>query len=338
MNERRFSMVKKHGIVTGGYGFIGSNFVNHFRERFDKLMIIDKMTYAADIKNIIIDKDRINHSSYNDIKDITYSEFSSMLKSMDIPKEDPIILVNFAAESHVDNSIESSSIFAQTNFLGVQNLLDILIKRKNPDDKFVQISTDEIYGSIEEGEFYEDSPLRPNNPYSATKAAAELLIRSYIITHGINACITRCCNNYGPNQAEEKFIPTVISSMLDKTQIPVYGTGENIREWIFVKDHCQAIMDVILYGEAGEIYNIGSGYECTNLEMINKLAYHLSKKTHVRADEYLDLISFVPDRPGHDLRYKINWEKIKESLDWLPLINIDEGLDTTISFYLSKKL
>lgn len=328
-------MSKGHVIVTGGYGFIGSNFVNHFRSEFDKFIIIDKMTYAASLDNV--HSKRLSYISYSDINDITNSEFSSILKSAKIRSGEPITIVNFAAESHVDNSIGSSAIFVETNVAGTHHLLELMLRRNGPDeDKFVQVSTDEVYGSIPAGSFYEESPISPNNPYSATKASADMIVKSFVKTHGMNACITRCCNNYGPNQADEKFIPVVLSCMLEGRKIPVYGNGENVREWIYVKDHCQAIIDVIDDGEPGEVYNIGSSEECSNLQMIDYLARALAKKTDKNPEEYLQLISFVEDRPGHDLRYSINCDKIRETIGWFPLINIQEGLESTVSYYVKK--
>ena len=325
--------MKRNVVITGAYGFIGSNFVNLHRNKFDKVILIDKMTYAASLENV---HKKVDHVSYIDINDVSHKEFKSILKSVGVDTDDSIVIVNFAAESHVDNSIGSSKIFVESNVLGTHNLLDLMLQRKNTNDTFIQISTDEVTGSIEDGEFFEDSPLRPNNPYSATKAAAEMLAFSFFKTHGMDTRITRCCNNYGPNQAYEKFIPVVISSMINGDDIPVYGNGENIREWIHVSDHCSGILSTIEKGKPGEVYNIGSGDECSNIEMITILAKLVSKKLGTDIEDYLKLITFVDDRPGHDLRYSINCDKIKTQLNWVPKIELEKGLKTTVDYYVSK--
>jgi len=327
--------MKPNMIVTGAYGFIGSNFCNHLRGQMKKLVIIDSMTYASD-ENNISPSVLVDAFIKLDLSKMTNNDFDALIEYDAGIVDEPITIVHFAAESHVDNSIKGSKVFIDSNITGTHTILEYLKFRKNPNDKLVYVSTDEVLGSIDEGSFTEESPLAPNNPYSATKASAELLVRSYIITHKINACITRCCNNYGPNQADEKFIPTIIRCMIKRKPIPVYGNGKNIREWIYVKSHVDAIMDVATDGECGEIYNIGSGEELTNLEMINEIANNISSKIDKSQEELISLIEFVTDRPGHDTRYSINSCKIREELEWMPVVSLEDGLDKTVDYYISK--
>lgn len=233
-------------------------------------------------------------------------------------------LVNFAAESHVDRSIDTPDIFIKTNVLGTQILLNCI--RKNPIEKFIQISTDEVYGSIEgSGSFIESSYLSPSSPYSASKAAADLLVLANYTTYNLPVVITRCSNNYGPNQFPEKFIPLMILNSMKNKKLPIYGDGMNIRDWIYVEDHCSAIMKVLLKGEIGEIYNIGANSELKNLDLA-KLILKIIKKSE-------NLIQFIPDRPGHDRRYAINSTKIRESLEWKPKVTFDDGIRSTIKWY-----
>jgi dTDP-glucose 4,6-dehydratase len=236
-------------------------------------------------------------------------------------------IINFAAESHVDRSIEDSSEFIRTNVLGTQVLLDAAKNHKV--DRFIQISTDEVYGSILEGSWDENAPLLPNSPYSASKAAADLLARAYFVTHGLNLCITRCSNNFGPKQDPEKLIPNFILKLNQSVKVPVYGDGLNIRDWLFVEDHCIGIYLVLTKGIPGEIYNIGGGTELTNLELTKKLL-SLSKK-----DE--NFIDYVPDRLGHDRRYSVDHRKISY-LGYKPTVDFDSGLETTSDWYLSSRI
>jgi len=324
--------MKKNVIVTGGYGFIGSNFVNHHRKDFGRMLIIDSMTYAADMNNVFADQ-QPDHFQEDDIRELSKEGLDYDLEATGIDPKDPIVLINFAAESHVDNSISGSKIFIQSNVEGTHNLLEILMKRNTPGDKFIQVSTDEVYGSVEEHSADENFNLKPNNPYSATKASADMLVRAFHKTHGLDVNITRCCNNYGPNQACEKFIPVIINCMLEKKSIPLYGDGKNTREWIHVQDHCSAIMRVVESGKPGEIYNIGSDTEKQNKMMIYEIAKALSEITETSAKEYRELITHVSDRPGHDLRYSLNSNKIKKELRWVPSRKFSEGIAETVRYY-----
>jgi dTDP-glucose 4,6-dehydratase len=235
------------------------------------------------------------------------------------------VVVNFAAESHVDRSIEDPSSFIKTNVLGVQVLLDACLKFKVK--KFIQISTDEVYGSLgKTGLFTESSPLQPNSPYSASKAAADLIMRAYWKTHGFPGIITRCSNNFGPYQFPEKLIPLMLSNALAGKPLPIYGDGLNVRDWIYVEDHCRAIDVVLHHGRAGEIYNIGAEGERTNLDVVRLILKKLKRPE--------SLITFVKDRPGHDRRYAIDWRKIRLELNWRPKFSFEEGLELTIDWYL----
>jgi dTDP-glucose 4,6-dehydratase len=305
-------------LVTGGAGFIGSNYVRRIVEGqlkgVSKLIVLDKLTYAGTLSNL----DSVPKDSYQftqgDICDETL--VSSLVGQVDS-------IINFAAESHVDRSISNPGIFIKTNVLGTQTLLNAI--KLAPDKKFVQISTDEVYGSIETGSWDENSPPLPNSPYSASKAAADLITRSYFKTFGLNINITRSSNNYGPHQFPEKVIPLFITNLLDGKKIPLYGSGLNIRDWLHVDDNCRGIHDVLLKGRAGEIYNIGGGEELTNRELA-KLILRAFDKDH-------ESIEFVEDRLGHDLRYSINYRKIVEEIGFRPEIQFQVGIQETIRWY-----
>jgi dTDP-glucose 4,6-dehydratase len=305
-------------LVTGGCGFIGSNFIRYLLQSDPEVRItnLDKLTYAGNLANL---SDLANHPRYRFVRgDITDRE---TVRSV-VPGAD--VVINFAAESHVDRSIHDSGPFLRTNVLGTQTLLDAVREFQVP--RFVQISTDEVYGSLgPTGYFTEETPLAPNSPYSASKAAADLLVRSYHHTFGVPALITRCSNNYGPYQFPEKLIPLFITNLLNDQPVPVYGTGSNIRDWIHVLDHCRAIDLVWRQGRVGEVYNIGGECERTNLEITHALLEALGKPT--------SLIRFVKDRPGHDLRYAIDCSKIKRELGWKPQIPFADGLRDTIRWY-----
>uniref|UniRef100_A0A7J3M2I2 dTDP-glucose 4,6-dehydratase n=1 Tax=Archaeoglobus fulgidus TaxID=2234 RepID=A0A7J3M2I2_ARCFL len=306
-------------LVTGGMGFIGSNFVRYMLQKYRGLEILnlDALKYGSNPDNLRDLKDR-----YSFIKgDIADFELVSEL----VAKSD--VIVNFAAETHVDRSISNPEAFVHSNFIGVFTILEA-IRKKNKEAKFIQISTDEVYGDIMSGSFKEDDRLKPSSPYSATKAAADLLVLSYIRTYGIDARITRCTNNYGPYQFPEKLIPKTIIRAFLGLKIPLYGTGKNVRDWIFVEDHCRAVDLVLQKGDPG-IYNISSGEEKTNLEVVETILKIMGK------DE--NLIEFVEDRPGHDFRYSLDSSKIRE-LGWRPRVSFEEGIRRTVEWYLQNKL
>lgn len=306
-------------LVTGGAGFIGSNFVDMaLSDEFpsiSKVIVLDKLTYAGKLSNLA---SAINHPNFEfvqgDICDPVLVD--QLIASVDV-------VINFAAESHVDRSILSSAEFIKTNVMGTQVLLDAAKKYKI--SKFLQISTDEVYGSILEGSWNEEQPLLPNSPYSASKASADLLVRSYFITHGLNTNITRCSNNFGPRQDPEKLIPNFILKLALGERVPVYGDGQNIRDWLYVEDHCRGIYLVLTKGLPGEIYNIGGGIELPNIELTRMLL----KRFHF-GDE---MIEFVADRLGHDRRYSVNWSKVSK-LSYAPDKNFDKCLSETINWYL----
>lgn len=313
------SRMNKQLLITGGAGFIGSNFITYLLKHSTySITNIDALTYAGHIDNM---KSFDQYSNYRFIKcDISDSE--SLNQAFDQRYE---AIINFAAESHVDRSIENANPFINTNINGTLNLLHAVKDGKAK--KMIQISTDEVYGSLRKDDFpfTEQTPLAPNNPYSASKAGADLLVRSFYKTYQLPLVITRCSNNYGPNQHREKFIPKVISSALHDQKIPLYGDGLHIRDWLFVEDHCRAIHAVLEHGEAGEVYNIGGGSERTNKEIIKVILDYLNK-------DY-SLIEHVEDRKGHDRRYAINWGKIYKELGWEPKVSFKDGLILTIDWY-----
>ncbi len=306
-------------LVTGGAGFIGSNFIHYVMERYPDWEIInlDKLGYGSNLQNL---KDLEGNERYTFVKgDIAdYSLVSKLVSEVDA-------IVNFAAESHVDRSISSPFPFIHSNFLGVYSLLEALRKR-NPKARFVQISTDEVYGEIAKGSFKETDGLMPSSPYSATKAAADMLVLGYARTYGLNVAITRCTNNYGPYQFPEKLIPKTIIRAKLGLKIPIYGTGENVRDWIYVVDHCEAVDLVLREGGVREIYNVSAGEEKTNLEVVRTILEELGRSE--------DLIEFVEDRPGHDYRYSLDSSKIREELGWKPRVKFEEGIRKTIKWYL----
>ena len=307
-------------LVTGGAGFIGSNFVEvALTDLFPEIsgvLVLDKLTYAGKLENI---SSVANNPSFEFVKgDICDVALVNDLVS----KVDAVI--NFAAESHVDRSIENSSEFIKTNVLGTQVLLDSAKKYKVK--KFIQVSTDEVYGSIPSGSWSESSPLLPNSPYSASKAAADLLVRAYFVTHGLNINITRCSNNFGPKQDPEKLIPNFILKLRQGEKVPVYGDGLNVRDWLYVSDHCLGIYLALTKGAPGEIYNIGGGTELNNLELTKKLLNLFDKSEN--------FIEFVSDRPGHDRRYSVDYSKI-QSLGYTPRLDFDLDLKLTIDWFLN---
>lgn len=307
-------------LVTGGLGFIGSNFIQYTLKRYHdiKVVNIDAMKYGSNPMNLRnVDKNR-----YSFVKgDITdFSLMSNVLRDVDV-------IVNFAAESHVDRSIASPKNFVNSNTIGIFTILEAM-RSNNSTARLIHISTDEVYGDILHESFKENDRLHPSSPYSASKAAAEMFVLAYHRTYGLDAIITRCSNNYGLYQFPEKLIPKTIIRAKMNLKVPIYGTGENVRDWIYVQDHCSAIDLVLQKGESGEIYNIASGEEKTNLEVVKKILEIMGK------DE--SLIEFVEDRPGHDLRYSLDPSKIKK-LGWKPSYNFEQGLKETITWYLENE-
>jgi len=308
-------------LITGGCGFIGSNFVRYFNKKYPhyKILIVDKLTYAGNLENL---KGLERRRNYNFVR-VDISNASIMKKLFE--KFCPDAVINFAAESHVDRSIIAPAPFIKTNFLGVGVLLNLALKFSIK--KFLQISTDEIYGSILRGSFNENSPLDPSSPYAASKAAADALVMAYYKTHDLPVLITRSSNNYGPYQFPEKLIPLAVINALNNKKIPVYGDGMNVRDWLYVKDNCEAIDVVFHRGLIGEIYNIGGENELSNLYVIKRILKHLGRSE--------SLITFVKDRPGHDRRYAIDAAKIRRELGWQPAENFAGGIRRTVAWYLA---
>ncbi|KAF6567406.1 MULTISPECIES: dTDP-glucose 4,6-dehydratase [Paenibacillus] len=310
-------------LVTGGAGFIGSNFVLYMLKQHPdyEIVNVDALTYAGNLENL---KSIEDHPKHTFVKaDITDAQVMDQLMQQGID-----VVVNFAAESHVDRSILEPEVFVKTNVLGTQVLLDAA--KKYNVTKFVQVSTDEVYGSLgETGLFTEETPLQPNSPYSASKAGGDLLVRAYHETFGLPVNITRCSNNYGPYQFPEKLIPLMISRALSDQQLPVYGDGLNIRDWLYVEDHCSAIDLVIHQGKLGEVYNIGGNNERTNVHIVKTVLEELGKPE--------SLISYVQDRPGHDRRYGIDPSKTMNELGWKPKHSFETGIKETIRWYLDNE-
>ncbi|MFP7733890.1 dTDP-glucose 4,6-dehydratase [Priestia aryabhattai] len=311
-------------LVTGGAGFIGSNFVRHMVETYPSYGIVnyDLLTYAGNLENL---KDIENHENYTFVKgDINNRELVDHL----VKYHNIDVIVNFAAESHVDRSITEPDIFIKSNVLGTQALLDVT--KANNLKKYVQVSTDEVYGSLgETGYFTEETPLAPNSPYSASKAGADMLVSAYHETFGMNVNITRCSNNYGPYHFPEKLIPLMVTNALEGKELPIYGDGKNVRDWLHVKDHCAAIDLVIHKGEPGEIYNVGGHNERTNNEIVHLIVEKLNAPK--------ELIKFVEDRLGHDRRYAIDPTKLTTELGWKPKYTFDTGIVETIQWYLDNQ-
>ena len=310
--------MKKNLLILGGAGFIGSNFIRYILNKYPDYQIvnIDKLTYCGNLENLEDVKNNPHYTFYQG--DICDKELLEDIFSDE--KFDYII--NFAAETHVDNSISDPMIFTKTNVLGTHNLLEIA--RKYKVEKFLQISTDEVYGSIEKGKFKESYHLLPNSPYSASKASADLLVMSYFKTFGLPVLITRSSNNFGQYQYPEKLIPLFITNLLENKKVPIYGTGDNVRDWIYVLDNCEGIDTVLHKGEVGEIYNIGGGNERTNLGITEMILTELGKG--------LSHVEYVEDRKGHDFRYALNINKIKK-LGWKPKHSFKEAMAETIKWY-----
>ena len=307
-------------LVTGGLGFIGSNFISRIFENHENWSIVnvDAELYGS------------NHQSLKKFEDSDKYRFVkgniTDQKLMEELISESDVVVNFAAESHVDRSISNAKPFIDSNILGVFTLLEAIKKMKK---KLIHISTDEVYGSLKTDSAKEETRLNPSSPYAASKASAELLIQSYITTYSCDVIITRCTNNYGPKQFPEKLIPKTIMLAINNKNIPIYGTGKNIRDWIFVEDHCDAIIDVLLKGKSGESYNISAGNEIDNITIIKKILTILDKP--------LENIEFVEDRPGHDFRYSMESSKIRQTLEWSQKKKFEEGIEKTVEWYLENK-
>ncbi|WP_252229327.1 dTDP-glucose 4,6-dehydratase [Clostridium sp. ZBS15] len=314
-------------VVTGGAGFIGGNFVHYMLNKYKNYTIIcvDALTYAGNIKTLECIKNNPNFNFYKiDISDrkTVYDMFE---------KEKPDIIVNFAAESHVDRSIEDPEIFLKTNIMGTAVLMDACVKYGVK--RYHQISTDEVYGDLPLDRpdlfFTEKTPINTSSPYSSSKASADLLVGAYNRTYGLPTTISRCSNNYGPYHFPEKLIPLMIANALNNKELPIYGTGENVRDWLYVEDHCSAIDLIIHKGIVGEIYNVGGHNERSNLEVVKTIIHELGKSEN--------LIKFVDDRKGHDMRYAIDSTKIHKELGWIPTISFDKGIKKTIKWYINNR-
>jgi len=326
-------------IVTGGAGFIGSNFIiDWIKSCNEKILNIDALTYAGNLENL---------SSIENNKQYIFKEANlcdpSLVKEI-IESYKPRAIINFAAESHVDRSISSPYEFINTNILGTYNLLDKTLEywngleKKSKDNfKFIHISTDEVYGSLgkEDNAFTERHPYQPNSPYSASKASSDHLVRAYNKTYLLPTIVTNCSNNYGPFQFPEKLIPLCINNALTGNEIPIYGDGLQIRDWLYVKDHCSAINTVLEIGKVGNVYNIGGNSEITNIDLVHKICSILDKLKPKSSGNYADLIRFVSDRPGHDRRYAIDSSKIASELGWKPEHNFNAAIEKTIKWYIN---
>jgi len=315
-------------VVTGGLGFIGSNLIDLLLKKNFFVINVDKVTYSSNHYNV---KEFKNSKKYRFIKiDIG----NKKLKDIFV-KYKPVGIFNLAAETHVDRSIDNPSNFIQSNIVGVYNLLESFKNfSKQNKSKLIHISTDEVYGDILTGRSSEKYPYKPSSPYAASKAASDHLVGSYVRTYNLNAIVTNCSNNYGPKQHPEKLIPKLIYNILNNRPLPIYGNGKNSREWIYVKDHCEALLKIFLKGKKGNFYNIGSNKNLNNLEVTKKLL--------LEADKLIKLgdkvqIKFVKDRPGHDIRYALNSNKIKSELGWYPKTNFSKGIKLTLDWYYKNK-
>ena len=334
----------KRLLVTGGAGFIGSNFITYFLSKYPNVLVVnlDKLTYAGSMDNLseVSSSDNFVHVT-GDIRD--ESLVNALFEQYDFDA-----VVHFAAESHVDNSVTGPKAFVQTNVVGTFTLLQAALKHwmegpyqvKSGKEhcRFHHISTDEVYGALgESGSFTEDTAYAPNSPYSATKASSDFLVRAYHHTYGLNVTTSNCSNNYGPRQHVEKLIPKTISCILNHHAIPVYGTGLNVRDWLFVEDHCSAIDTILREGKSGETYNVGTNNELDNITLIKAICALMDKKVPAKdGQSYTSLITHVKDRPGHDFRYAVDASKLKEHTSWRPKYNFEEALDYTIDWYIKK--
>ena len=327
----------KNILITGGAGFIGSHVVKRFVNKYPNYNIynVDNLTYAGNLNNLKDLEDKKNYFFFKiDIKN--HNEILKLFIDKKITD-----VIHLAAESHVDKSIENSFEFAETNVLGTLSLLEaskISWDLSSENNIFYHISTDEVYGSLGlEGSFNEYSKYDPNSPYSASKASSDHFVRAYHKTYGLPILISNCSNNYGPNQHAEKMIPNIINSLLKQIKIPIYGDGKNIRDWLYVDDHCDAIELIFNNGNCGETYNIGGNYEISNIDLANIIIKIFDEIRLDNSGTSNKLIEFVSDRPGHDFRYAIDFSKIKKELGWTPKTNFDKGIRETINWYISKK-
>ena len=332
----------KRILITGGAGFIGSNFIKELEKNLDLCIFnLDKISYSSDIK--FANKFNFkNNNTYKFLKvDLTCE--SKISDAIEFAKPD--LIVNFAAESHVDRSITDPRIFLQSNTIGTFNLLEasrnywnqLPLNKKNL-FKFIHVSTDEVFGSLEnEGRFSENSQYQPSSPYSASKAASDHFVMSWFKTYKFPSIISNCSNNYGPRQFPEKFIPLIIQKIINNSKIPIYGNGNNIRDWLFVKDHVNALLKIANDGENGARYCIGGGQEIPNIELVKLICEKMDKKLH-RNQKSSKLITHVPDRPGHDYRYSIDYSLIKDKLNWSPDTPLEKGIEKTLDWYLNNQL
>lgn len=327
-------------LVTGGAGFIGSNFIRYVFKSTDfsgKIVNVDSLTYAGNLENLADIDEAYGNDRYF-FENVSITDLSA-IKAI-IQKYDIDTIIHFAAESHVDRSIFGPMDFIQTNIIGTFNLLEAVRELwDDPSDKlFHHVSTDEVYGTLsDEGYFYETTPYDPRSPYSASKASSDHLVSAYYHTYNIPITISNCSNNYGPYQFPEKLLPLMIMNMLEEKPLPVYGKGENIRDWLFVDDHNSAIWAIVNEGTTGETYNIGGENEWKNIDLVNVLCEKMAKISQKDTGYYKKLITFVKDRPGHDMRYAINCDKIKSELGWKQSVTFDQGLDITIDWYLNNE-
>jgi dTDP-glucose 4,6-dehydratase len=314
-------------LITGGAGFIGSRFAEllvsqEIPNQYSSITVVDNLTYSGNLSNldaVISAPEFYFHKA----------DICNKVKIEGIIKQRSIdIVVNFAAESHVDRSIESSFEFLNTNVMGTQNLLDLA--KRNGITRYLQVSTDEVYGAIPSGSWEEDEPLKPNSPYSASKAGADLLVLAYGKTYGMNVGITRCCNNYGLRQYPEKIIPLFVSNLIDGKRVPIYGDGNQIREWIHVDDHCRGVFTVLENGIPGEVYNIAGTDEFQNIDLARKIVDYFEKSED-------DAFEFVADRKGHDIRYSLTGNKIRKELGFMPRVEFEQGLRETIDWYVANE-
>jgi dTDP-glucose 4,6-dehydratase len=320
-------------LVTGGCGFIGTNFI-YSQISNNHILNIDKLTYAGSLSNLVSLK---GHKNYQFLKgDICDASFISKT----LIDFNPDIIVHFAAESHVDRSINSPMTFVNTNIVGTATLLNAALNHcKKPNFKFLHVSTDEVFGSLHSNDYFiESSPYKPSSPYSASKASSDHLVRSWFHTYGFPSIITNCSNNYGPFQFPEKLIPLIITNCLDEKSLPIYGDGNNIRDWLFVNDHCEAISMVLNNGTIGETYNIGGNNEIQNIVIVNKICSILDELRPLNKNRpHSSLIKHVNDRPGHDFRYAIDSSKIQKFLNWKPKETFESGINKTINWYLKNE-
>jgi dTDP-glucose 4,6-dehydratase len=332
-NKRGKNM--KNVLITGGAGFIGSNFIHYLFKKTTfggKIINIDKLTYAGNLENLAETDNNYGGERYF-FEKVDICDFANLKRIFGRYNIDTVI--NFAAESHVDRSICGPKEFMHTNIMGTFNLLEVAREcwkeKERGEILFHHISTDEVYGSIEEGEyFYEDTAYKPNSPYSASKASSDHLVRAYYKTYGLPVTVSNCSNNYGPYQFPEKLIPLIILNILEEKPLPLYGDGKNVRDWLYVEDHCRAIWEILNKGKVGETYNIGGENEWENIKLVNFLCEKIAKIKGKNKDYYKRLINFIKDRPGHDRRYAINCDKIKRELSWKQQYDFEEGLNLTI--------